>query len=96
MEKFIHLGPVLYHLSLRFSFAHSVIYDNFSKENIRKEGKYLIIFYAVDKILLDIHNTHTNACNRSANSRQFICAISASGDEKRFPFSDENHFQMDP
>lgn len=79
MEKFIHLGLVLYHLSLRFSLsAHPVVYDNFSKEKYKKEGKFLIIFYAVDKILLDIHNTHTNACNRGTNRRnlfvQFLCA----------------------
>lgn len=65
MKIYIFLSLfLLYHISSAF-LSQSVIYDNFSLKIRNEDEKYLIIFYAVDKILLDIHNTHTNICSRA-------------------------------
>jgi hypothetical protein len=63
----IHFFSPARSLSYFLRFSSSVCYlRQFFFKNIRNEDeKYLIIFYAIDKILLDIHNTHTNSCSRA-------------------------------
>lgn len=91
MEKFIHF-LALFIIFPPLSFAHSVIYDKFSKKTGEEEGEFLIIFYAIDKILLVIHNTHTNVCNEHKQSGIYLCNFSA----EMKTVSVENHFQKDP